>query len=255
MMCKLKSNYLRFRYNMIDFITVLNSDMGKRCGRVFLIAMLLFVGVCNAQEERPLPKADRPIHVLTDTSALMDTTQTWEFHLSMGSSVVGGTFGSASMFGVTPSVIYRPNDRLKVRASLTAIDSWSLSHGNYSVRGYRPNSVTPYRNPGSVAAAMSLAASYKVNDRLWIAASLIHINGGIESAALVNPWFMGDFPVMLNATAFSAAMRYRLGNDSFLDIHMTIIDDRTGALGPLLFGGPYGSSYYYHNTTFGGHLF
>ena len=240
---------------MTDSNSVSRLYIGRRYGRLFLTVMLLFAGVCNAQEERPLPKAERPIHLLTDTSALMDTTQTWEFHLSMGSAVVGSSFGSASLFGVTPSVIYRPNDRLKVSASVTAIDSWSLSHGNYSIRGYRPNSVTPYRNPGSVAAAMSLAASYRVNDRLWIAASLIHINGGIESAALVNPWFMGDYPVLLNATAFSAAMRYRLGNDSFLDIHMTIIDDRTGALGPLLFGGPYGSSYYYRSTTFGGHLF
>ena len=50
-------------------------------------------------------------------------------------------------------------------------------------------------------------------------------------------------------------MRYRIGEDSFLDIHATFIDDRTGALGPLYFGGPYGSPYYYHNATFGGHLF
>ncbi len=63
-------------------------------------------------------------------------------------------------------------------------------------------------------------------------------------------------PLMLDATAFSAAMRYRIGESSFLDIHLTVIDDRTGAFTPMLFGAPFGGYYgdplfspFYGHTT------
>ena len=184
-----------------------------------------------------------------------DTLQKWEYHLSMGGAVVGSSFGSASLYGIKPTVIFKPNDKLKVSASASLLNSFSFGADSYTFRGSNPRSLVPLRNYNAAAAALEVAASYKVNDRLWVAASLLHIGGGLASGIIINPWMLGNRPVMLDATAFSAAMRYRIGEDNYLDLQMTIIDDRTGAFGPLFFGAPYGSPLYYHNTTFGGHLF
>ncbi|MBQ1409153.1 MAG: hypothetical protein IIY87_05290 [Bacteroidales bacterium] len=200
-------------------------------------------------------KADRPVHPLTDKSHLLDTLQPWEFHLSLGTGFVGSGFSSATFSGITPSVVYRPNDKWTIRASATMLHSYTLAPDGYAIQGRRPRSMAPLRDPNPMALALNVSATYKVNDRLWLAAKLMRLNGGLASGAILNPWFAPDMPVDLNATAVSAAMRYRFGDDNYLDIHMSFINDHTGALGPLLFGGPYGSPYYYHSTTFGSNLF
>lgn len=226
--------------------------------------MLLGGGVLRAQvddtvvsvDSRLVVASDRPMHLLADKSRLLDTLDPWEFHLSMGTAWVGSSFSAASVFGITPTVIYRPNARLKIKGSVSALSSYSLAGPNgYRIEGYTPRSLAPVRYPGSaLATSVQLSAAYQVNDRLWIAASFMHMGGDIVPAALMNPWFQPDRPVLLNANTFTASMRYRLTDDSYLQLHMTIIDDRTGALGPLLFGGPYGSPFYYDATTFGSHL-
>lgn len=200
-------------------------------------------------------KADRPVHQLTDKSRLNDTLQTWEFHLSMGGGFIGSRYNSASAFGITPSVVYRPSDKFSFRASATFVNSYTLAPGGYEIQGRRPRNMAPMRDPGAMASAVTMSATYQVSDRLWIAGRVMFMNGALASGAIFNPWFAPGMPVELNATAVTAAMRYRLGDESFIDFHFTYIKDRTGALGPLLFGGPYGSPEYYHTTTFGGHMF
>lgn len=200
-------------------------------------------------------KADRPVHPLANRNSLLDTLQPLEFHLSMGGGFIGSRYSSASAFGITPSVVYRPSEKFTLRTSATVLNSYTLAPGGYHIQGHRPRNMAPLRNPNSLAMAITMSATYQVSDRLWIAGRVMCLNGSLASGAIVNPWFAPDMPVDLNATAVTAAMRYRIGNDSFIDFHFTYIKDRTGALGPLLFGGPYGSPEYYQTTTFGGHLF
>ncbi len=198
-------------------------------------------------------------------TTMSDTLQKWDFRLSLGSTIIGGRNLAASAFSVTPTVVFRPNERLKISASATSLNSYSLHPGGYNIRGREVRDLAPVRNPSANAVGISVAASYKVNDRLWIAASLMHIGGGLASAAIVNPWLSGVGPVMLDATAFSAAMRYRVGKKSYLDVHFTVIDDREGSFAPLYWGGPWGgyygdlygsafnspfSSYSFHGTLF-----
>lgn len=187
-----------------------------------------------------------------------DTLPKTEFHLSMGTAIVGNRYNSASVFGITPQFVYRPNDRLTVKGSLSLINSYSLYGGNSAsyVRGHQPRDLAPRRNPGGeMAGAIDVAATYRVNDNLIIGASIFHIGGQLASSTLVNPWCPPVSPIELNATAVTAAMRYKFKNDSYLDFRATFINDRTGAFGPLFFGGPYGSPMYYDATTFGSHLF
>ena len=233
---------------------------------IVLLLAIIIAGVVSAQRDSivtmsdgmTIPtslKADRPVHPLTNTNHLLDTFQTWEFHMSMGGGFVGSRYNSASVFGITPSVVYRPSDKFTLRSSATFLNSFTLAPGGYQIQGRRPQSMAPYRDRGAMATAFTMSATYQVNDRLWIAGRVMFLNGTVASGAIVNPWFAPDMPIDLNATAVTAAMRYRIGNDSFIEFHFNYLKDRTGALGPLFFGGPYGSPEYYHTTTFGGHLF
>ncbi len=174
-------------------------------------------------------------------------TATWkplDFHLSLGTAVVGNSHNAASLFTVTPSLVYRPNERTIIKGSFTTLNSYSLTGGNYALHGREPRSMAPLRYPSSLAAVGTVSLAYKASDRLWIAASLTHVGGELASAAILNPWFQSSRPVLLDATAFTAAMRYKFKNDNTLDLYFTYINDRTGALGPLLFYGPYGNPYY-----------
>ena len=184
-----------------------------------------------------------------------ETAKPFDIHLSMGSSYIYNRSSSAVLYSVAPSVDFRPNDKLTVSASLLSVESFSTSSNAGSPRGGQPRSLAPYRNPRAVAMAAAVAASYKVSDRLWIGASYVHIGGELASSALVNPWYGDGRGVGLNATAFSAAARYRIGERSFVDFHVSILDDRAGTLVPLFFGAPYGGYGYFSATTFGGQFF
>ncbi len=187
--------------------------------------------------------AERPVHALTDTSRLTDNKR-WDFHLSMGTALAGSRFGSASVFSVTPSVIYRPNDKLTVHASASALNSYTLAPNGYRIEGVRPRSYAPLRHPSAaVAGAVNLAMTYRVNERLWLGASLFHMGGQMASDALMNPFLPPATMMDMNLTAFTASLRYKLREDSFLDMHMTVINDPTGALGPLYYGSLYGGLY------------
>lgn len=230
--------------------------------KTFLALFLIFVAfssmaqrdsIVSATDELTTTsiKADRPVHLLTDKNKLRDTLQPWEFHLSMGGGFVGSRYSSASLFGVTPSVVYRPSEKFTLRASASFLNSYTLAPGGYQIHGRRPRSMAPLRDPSAMATAFTMSATYQVNERLWIAGRVMFLNGAVASSAILNPWFPLDMPVELNATAVTAAMRYKLSDQSFLDFHFTYIKDRTGALGPLFFGGPYGSPEYFHASTFG----
>ena len=187
-----------------------------------------------------VPSSVRPMHLLTDKSKLTaDSLKKWDFHLSMGTSFIGGTYSSASLYAIRPTLIYRPSDRWTIKASASAISSYSFMPGGYTIRGNNPRSLAPTRYPASGAVSASVSAAYKVNDRLSVAAAICHIDGQMASGAILNPWCYSNQPVDLNATSFTAAMRYQFADGKYLNIHMTFIDDRTGALGPYYFGNPY----------------
>lgn len=189
-----------------------------------------------------VPPADRPIRPLSDKSKLQDTVDKWDFSLSLGAAVMGGSYGSASLFGIKPTVIYHPNNKLSVKASVSSFDSYSFTNGYYSIRGNTPRSMAPVRYAAN-ALSFDIAAAYQINSRLTVAAAISHWDGALASAAFLNPWMMSGYPMMLNATAYTAAMRYKFGKSSYLDIHMTFIDDREGSFAPLFFANPFRGSY------------
>lgn len=218
---------------------------------VILLLLMALLGQCLLQAQDTIDLRDGEVYHLggpkRHSVAVADTLPRWDFHVSLGSGVTVGNRGTVSAFGVTPSVVWRPSERLKVTASGTLMDSYALMPRGFHLRGQEPRNVAPLRHPqgGSVAGALRVEAEYQVNERLWVAGSLTRLTGRLASGALVSPWLYGRGPVDLDATALSADLRYRFKNNTFLDVHMTVIDDRTGAMGPLIMGGPYGYGYGY----------
>ncbi|MBP5327655.1 MAG: hypothetical protein J6Y98_07085 [Bacteroidales bacterium] len=198
--------------------------------------------------------SERPIHQLDNSSKLIDTTRKWDFRLAMGGGIAGNKYNSATYSGITPTLIYRPSDKWTFKATASMMHSYSLAPNGYVVGGRNVHSLAPYRQPDATAGAVGVSATFKANDRLWIAASLLHMGGNLATASIVNPW-LPDMPVTIDATAISASMRYRIGKDNYLDIHMTFVDDRAGTLSPLLFTSPLYGPCNYHSTSFGGYFF
>lgn len=198
--------------------------------------------------------SERPMHQLENSSKLLDTIRKWDFRLAMGGGIAGNKYNTATYSGITPTVIYRPSEKWTFKATASMMHSYSLAPNGYYVGGRNVHSLAPYRQPDAMAGAVAVSATYKANDRLWIAASLLHMGGNLATASIVNPW-LPDMPVNIDATAFTASMRYRIGKDNFLDIHMTFVDDRAGTLSPLLFTSPLYGPYNYHSTSFGGYFF
>ena len=232
----------------ILFVFIILTFMAPQWGSVFAQSDTV-VAATGDLSVGEVPSSVRPMHTLTDLSKLTaDSIKKWDFHLSMGSSFIGGTYSSASLFGITPSLTYHPGDRLTVKASASALNSYSFMQSGYRLRGQELRNMAPVRDPGAVAYSASIAATYKIGDRLWIGAAVRHFGGSLATGAILDPWYSlammrgwDNGPVDLNATTFTAAMRYRIGKESYLDIHMTYIDDRTGALTPYYLGHAYGA--------------
>lgn len=233
--------------------------------RIFYILPLLFAlgagltavaqqDTVQDNQRRPLPPSAYSLRPLEDYGKLMDSVPKWQFHVAMGTSLVGNSYNMASLYGITPTVVYRPNSRLKVVGSVTGINSHSLATEGYTIRGREERSLVPYRYP-STALAATVAAEYQVNDHLWLAAAYSRMGGELASGMILNPWLPSTGrPLALDASSFTAAMRYRFNNDSFLDVHLTVINDRAGTLAPLIYN-PYGMYDYNAHSAFGYHLF
>ena len=179
-----------------------------------------------------------------------DTLQKWEFHATMGGSVVAGGLGSASVFTVSPSLVWRPSERLTVKASATGFDSYALPGSGSPLRGREPRSLAPVRDRSSIAGSVSVSAAYQLSKRLWIAASFSHLGGEVATGAILNPWMATASPLALDANVYSASLHYRLGEKSFIDVHFTHIDDRAGTLAPLVYDACYAAPFHY-GTPFG----
>lgn len=219
----------------------------------FIIPLLLLPIAMHGQQDTIVSMSANLTNSVVEKTITqsLDTSRKWDFHLTMGTTFLGGGLGSASVFHVSPSIVYRPTERLTVKARVSGFSSYAFGEAGHYFRPRPQRSMVPYRDGNAVAGAIELSASYKVSDRLWVAASLYHVGGEVATGAVISPWLASPMPMPLDATAISASLRYRVGDNSFLDIHFTHIDDRAGTLAPLLFetyrwhyGSPFNNFYF-----------
>lgn len=145
-----------------------------------------------------------------------DTART-RVHLSTGASVSAGFGRTQSLMWVAPSVEHRVSERLKVEAGFAAAGTLLPS---YEIHGYTPSSLAPRRHGTSVGAAWA-SAEYKASERLWLWASVAHVEGYAQRL-----WMDGSLPVGL--TAVSGGLAYEFPSGSLLEMHFHFVHDHYG---------------------------
>lgn len=165
-----------------------------------------------------------------------DSLKKIDFHVSLGSSVSVGSGASVFHLGVAPRLDFHPSNRLKVSVGFSALNS--IDPNAFWLQTNPPVSRAPLRK-NALALSFDISASYWVNDRLRIAASLFHQNGDLLSPGMWSYWgvFPTGMPIHINRTGFAADLLYRFDNDNTIQLHLSIIRDRSY---PPTFGRFYG---------------
>lgn len=156
--------------------------------------------------------------------------QRWEPHLSVSTGFLGTSWGDNRLYtSVAPSLTFRPNDRWAVNAGFRITSDMGFPGTLFSEP---TRSLAPYKqqNGGTGLASAHVAAQYRVNDRLWLAAAVYRLSG--RYAPMYGFGSGNTFDV--SATAFSAAASYRFNNDSFLHFSFTYLRDEYGTM-PYLY--------------------
>lgn len=168
---------------------------------------------------------------------LHDSVKRWDCHVALGTGISVGNGITVAYLGVAPEIEYHPSDRFTLVAGFSALNSTDPSR--FYLHGNEPRSLAPRKN-SSLALSVYMAAEYQVNDRLWLAASLFHQGGQLLMPAGFGWWGFvpNGLPLDLDRTGFSAHLRYRIGDDNYLNVHMSIIRDRSSL--PLFYPSYYG---------------
>ncbi len=155
-------------------------------------------------------------------------TSRWDYHLSVGTTVVNA-FGRTDALGwVAPSARYQATDRLTLGGGFVAVGSLLSS---YELHGYHNRSLAPRRR-GTRLAALHLEAEYRINDRLDVWASVARISGFAQPL-----WLDGARPV--EATVLSGGLAYHPNDATLLELHFHIVHDHYGNAALGLFGNPW----------------
>jgi len=140
----------------------------------------------------------------------------------------GSWFGMGYAYtGVAPEIRYHFNNRFTVSTGMRVLNGFGLSRSIGIQSSHQ--SLAPKRG-GTKLIEAYVANEYQVNERLWIAASLLHIGGEIDFTP-----FHSKNATHVSATAFSANLCYRTHRGSLLDFHISYIDDHNGLLAPYFY--------------------
>lgn len=228
-MGKMKQRQLN-KKNNISLLKIGNRivvDLEKHIRKVFsrtvriCLAVFFIVGVCFPMTTEAQDTVDlRPWN-----QKKLDCRITLE-------AGVGNMFGVGYAFtGVASEVRYHFNERFTLSAGVKVTEGFGLGR-NYGFDGRGGKSLAP-RKGGSRLYEMYVSGEYQVNERLWVAATLLHIGGTIDFV----PWY-GDGSHNVSATAFSADLRYRTRRGNMLGFHLSYINDKGGLMAPYLYS-PY----------------
>ena len=166
---------------------------------------------------------DRPLREIKDSVK----APKWEPHLSVSMGFLGSSYGDNRLFtSVAPSLSYRPNDRWLVSAGfrITSDMGFPFVQNNRDLAPYK-------REGGTGLASAHVAAEYRVNDNLWLAASVYHIGGKYAPFCV----FAQGSTLDVSATAISAAAALRFNDDNYLRLSFTMIHDHYGTLPYMYF--------------------
>lgn len=212
------------------------------CKPIHLVALavLLTAGTSWCMAQRPVrqgqpldvPAACGDSTVRQHTTPATDSSDKVDYHISLFSGVYGGGGETHAYTGAAPSLSYRVNDRLTLKAGFAF--SSDINANSYRLSPRDERSLAPRRSNSTGAVAMDVAAEYKMNDNLWMAARLFYLGGSYDPV-----WNGSSRPYQLNAYGGSVALHYRTKNDNSLSLYLNFVHDDTGALTPWMLYSPF----------------
>lgn len=174
----------------------------------------------------------------------LEDSSRWDFHATVGGTVMSGFGHSQALTWVAPRVSYRASERLTLHGGFVA--AGTLLPNNFALQGRGVQSLAP-RREGTRAAALWAAGDYRVSDNLRLWAAVAVARGWLQPL-----WASESMP--LKAAAFDGGFAYRFDGGSVLAMHFSVVYDQYGSL----FGLPYylGDPLTTYGSPFGhaGHL-
>lgn len=170
------------------------------------------------------------LYALTATKAQENDSTAWHLGISTGTSVAAGFGRTEAVSWIAPRAEWHVNDRLTVSGGFAL--AGSLMPGGYNLHGLGPSSLAP-RRQGTQVSAVWVKSEYRVNDRLWLWASMARVSGYAQPL-----WLDGSIPI--EATAINGGMAWALSENSMLEMHFHFVHDHYANI----FYPPYGHTYY-----------
>ena len=199
----------------------------------------------QAQFHTPLLDVDSALLYGTSDTQQSLVPRKWEFHGSVGTGIEIGDGYATTYLTASPRVDYHFNDRFVLSAGFTLLGT--MDPNRFMLQGRQPRNLAPMREGNASAAiAAYVAGEYQINDRLWIAASFMRAGGQMIMPTTFTPWgfIPGGWTVNVDLTAFSAAMRLRIGDDTYIHLQCAFLRDGTGDFMPY-YTNPFYRSYMY----------
>lgn len=182
-----------------------------------LLLFLLLACLASAQAQRRPYYCDRLMPESQDT-----LFSKWEPHLAVGTGFMATSRGDNRLFtSVAPSLTYHASDRLSFYGAFSVVSDLGLNPSYNVGRSYAPR-----RNGGTGLVSLEAGGEYRLNDHIWLAASVWHAGG--EYAPLFGP--LNGSAMDVSATAVSAAAAFRFNNDNYLHLSFTFVRDHAGTL-------------------------
>lgn len=157
-------------------------------------------------------------------------TSRWEYHLSMGTSVVSGWGKGDAYLWAAPSVSYHANEKLTLSGGFAVVGS--LLAG-YDFQQVGSRSFVP-RKHGTQMVSFSAAAEYRASDRLNLWASVSHAMGWYEPL-----WTPKGEALDLGVTTLSGGFSYAFSDETLLEMHFHFVHDHAGTAIPGIPGHPF----------------
>lgn len=188
-----------------------------------------------------------------DTAFLFEQSKTQQslaprrcqFHGSIGTGIEIGNGYATTYLVASPRVDYHVSDRFVLTAGFTLLGT--MDPNRFMLQGRQPRNLAPMREGNASAAiAAYIAGEYQVNDRLWIAASFLRAGGQMIMPTTFTPWgfIPGGWNANVDVTAFSAALRLKVGDDTYIHFQCAYLRDGTGDFMPY-YTSPFFHSYMY----------
>ncbi len=178
----------------------------KTSGKIKAVLFICIMSIANSN----YAQWKEPIHQLPDTSI-----SKFNYQISLSTGVISNFHKAEAYIQVAPSFSYQVNSKFRVNAGFSFLSD--LNPNGYIIGKKDEPDLSPRKDKTQMA-SVYVQTEYMPNDRLWISASAFYIGGTLSSLT-------SGFGSPLDLSTFGgvAALRYRIGENTFIDFNVAVI--------------------------------